>query len=141
MRIWSVHPKYLDAKGLVALWRETLLAKNVLMDRTKGYVNHPQLIRFKETKNPVKSINYYLQTVWEEAKNRKYNFDSSKFDVETEIEKIPITVGQIDYETSHLMKKLAKRDAVRYKQYVNQVLEVHPLFYLKEGSVEAWERL
>ena len=30
MRIWSLHPKYLDAKGVVALWRETLLAKNVL---------------------------------------------------------------------------------------------------------------
>ncbi len=141
MRIWSVHPKYLDAKGLVALWRETLLAKNVLMGRTKGYVNHPQLIRFKETENPVKSINYYLQFVWEEAKNRKYNFDSSKFDIETEIEKIPVTVGQIDYETSHLMKKLANRDVVRYKQYDKQVLEVHPFFYLKEGSIEAWERL
>jgi hypothetical protein len=47
MRIWSIHPKYLDIKGLVALWREALLAKHVLEGRTKGYRNHPQLDRFK----------------------------------------------------------------------------------------------
>jgi hypothetical protein len=29
-RIWSLHPKYLDARGLVALWREGLLAQAVL---------------------------------------------------------------------------------------------------------------
>ncbi|WP_368086417.1 pyrimidine dimer DNA glycosylase/endonuclease V [Nitrosomonas sp. Nm34] len=26
MRLWSIHPKYLDAKGLLALWREGLQA-------------------------------------------------------------------------------------------------------------------
>jgi len=25
MRLWTLHPKYLDARGLVALWREGLL--------------------------------------------------------------------------------------------------------------------
>jgi len=53
MRIWSLHPKYLDAKGLVALWRETLLAKNVLEGKTTGYRNHPQLERFKRTDNAI----------------------------------------------------------------------------------------
>ena len=28
MRLWTLHPKYLDAAGLVALWREALLAQN-----------------------------------------------------------------------------------------------------------------
>jgi len=37
MRLWTIHPKYLDAKGLVALWRETLLAKHVLEGKTPGY--------------------------------------------------------------------------------------------------------
>jgi hypothetical protein len=27
MRIWTVHPRYLDPKGLVAAWREALLAQ------------------------------------------------------------------------------------------------------------------
>jgi hypothetical protein len=30
MRLWSLHPRYLDAKGLQAVWREGLLAKKVL---------------------------------------------------------------------------------------------------------------
>ena len=47
MRLWSVHPKYLDARGLVALWREALLAQAVLRGRTNGYVHHPQLQRFR----------------------------------------------------------------------------------------------
>lgn len=37
MRLWTLHPKYLDPKGLVALWRETLLAQRVLAGRTRGY--------------------------------------------------------------------------------------------------------
>jgi hypothetical protein len=41
MRLWSIHPEYLDAKGLVALWREALLAQNVLQCNTKGYKKHP----------------------------------------------------------------------------------------------------
>jgi hypothetical protein len=53
MRIWSLHPKYLDAKGLVALWRESLLAKQALESKTKGYKNHPQLNRFKNSGNAV----------------------------------------------------------------------------------------
>jgi len=78
MRIWSLHPKYLDAKGLVALWRETILAQKVLEGKTKGYKNHPQLNRFKNTDNPVGAIAVYLKYVAEEADKRGYNFDSNK---------------------------------------------------------------
>jgi hypothetical protein len=63
MRIWSLHPEYLDTKGLVSLWRETLLAKKVLEGKTEGYKNHPQLIRFKKSDNPLKHINQYLMKV------------------------------------------------------------------------------
>ena len=79
MRIWSIHPKYLDSKGLVALWRETLLAKHVLEDKTKGYRNHPQLNRFKSYSEPLAAINLYLNGVYNEALNRQYNFDYTKF--------------------------------------------------------------
>jgi len=67
MRLWSLHPKYLDSKGLVALWRETLLAKHVLEGKTKGYRNHPQLDRFKLSEDPLAAINYYLQMIYEES--------------------------------------------------------------------------
>ena len=79
MRIWSLHPKYLDTKALVALWRETLLAKKVLEGKTIGYKNHPQLFRFKKSVVALDAINYYLQFVWIEAENRSYNFNKDKF--------------------------------------------------------------
>jgi hypothetical protein len=80
MRIWSLHPQYLDTKGLVALWRETLLAKNVLAGNTKGYKNHPQLKRFKNTDNPLHAINQYLSIIYQEASSRGYTFTREKID-------------------------------------------------------------
>ncbi len=109
MRIWSLHPKYLDPKGLVALWRETLLAKNVLENKTKGYKNHPQLIRFKNSDNPIAAINQYLAEVHEEATNRNYNFNPQKIDWKFIPTKIKVTNKQLEYEFKHLQKKLKKQ--------------------------------
>lgn len=141
MRIWSLHPKYLDAKGLVALWRETLLAKNVLKGKTKGYINHPQLYRFKQTSNPLEAIDFYLYHIWNEAHARNYKFDKSKFNIIDKVAKIAVTKGQVDFEREHLLKKLKIRDTYKYNKIlvVNQ-LEVHPLFILKKGDIEPWEK-
>ena len=78
MRIWSLHPKYLDNIGLIALWRETLLAKHVLSGKTKGYTNHPQLTRFRKESSPIDRIDQYLSVILEESVVRGYNFDRSK---------------------------------------------------------------
>ena len=110
MRIWSLHPKYLDAKGIVALWRETLLAKNVHENKTKGYKHHPQLDRFKKSKVPVAAINLYLSYVYEEAVKRGYNFDKKKFSRSNKRMKLKVMSGQMDYEVKHLLKKLKVRD-------------------------------
>jgi len=59
MRLWSLHPKYLDAQGLVALWHEALLAKAVLRNETKGYRNHLQLERFRASSMPLLTINSF----------------------------------------------------------------------------------
>lgn len=75
MRLWSLHPSYLDAVGLVALWREGLLARKVLQGQTKGYIHHPQLFRFRETGNPIHVLDFYLKTVHDESIHRGYNFD------------------------------------------------------------------
>src|SRR6187549_2912202 len=99
MRIWSLHPKYLDTKGLVALWRETLLAKHVLEGKTKGYKNHPQLNRFKTTKAPLDSINQYLSEVYTEASRREFNFDKNKINWNFKKIKLSVTKGQLSYET------------------------------------------
>jgi len=141
MRIWSLHPKYLDAKGLVALWRETLLAKHVLEERTKGYKNHPQLNRFKKAPNPLNVINFYLKSVWLEATERNYSFDKNKFIEISEIEQINVTTGQLNFEKKHLLQKLQLRDLTKYNSFVGLVnFEPHSLFNLIDGDIEPWEK-
>lgn len=140
MRIWSIHPKYLDPKGLVALWRETLLAKNVLEGKTSGYTNHPQLIRFKEAANPHVCINWYLNGVFGESLKRNYKFDRSKFQRTKEPARLPVTMGQLAYEKEHLLKKLQVRNLNHYHQIKPiKELDPHPLFIPVKGDVEDWE--
>ncbi|MDV2583069.1 pyrimidine dimer DNA glycosylase/endonuclease V [Alkalibacillus haloalkaliphilus] len=143
MRLWSVHPTYLDAKGLVALWRETLLAQKVLLGETKGYRNHPQLIRFREQENPMGAIGHYLSGVHEEATLRGYRFDRTKIVAPEKVSEIPVTTGQIGYEWEHLLRKLETRDPNRFDQIKkNNTNDVkpHPMFNIIEGSIEHWER-
>jgi hypothetical protein len=141
MRIWSLHPEYLDAKGLVALWRETLLAKHVLQGKTKGYKFHPQLERFRSLKNPVNAIDEYLSVVYLEALRRGYNFDEKKIDLNFKIVRIPVNRGQLEYETAHLLSKLKLRDKERYKALKDvKILMPHPLFTVVDGPVESWEK-
>ena len=141
MRIWSIHPKYLDRQGLLAVWRETLLAKKVLENKTKGYKNHPQLIRFKNSKSPEKSIDAYLKGIWFEAKERGYSFNEEKFKKSNEKIFLEVTKGQVEYEFAHLLKKLEKRDVVKFEKikYIEEI-EAHPLFKIVEGKVEKWEK-
>lgn len=140
MRIWSLHPKHLDTKGLVALWRETLLAKHVLEGKTKGYKNHPQLNRFKEI--GLDAINQYLSIVYLDSISRKYKFNKDKIDWNFEPKKITVTNGQIDYEIKHLLSKLSVRDSVKYNELKrNTNFEIHPIFEVVDGGIEDWEIL
>lgn len=140
MRIWSIHPKYLDSKGLVALWRETLLAKKVLEGRTSGYTNHPQLIRFKKVINPPGCINWYLNVVFQESIKRNYKFDRTKFQLTEEPIHLPVTKGQLDYEKEHLLKKLQIRNSQHFHQIKSiKTFDPHPLFKPVKGGVEDWE--
>lgn len=140
MRIWSLHPKYLDARGLVALWREALLAQKVLQGETRGYRHHPQLDRFKAQPDPVAAVGAYLLHVWKEADRRGYQFDRSKIAAPPSRRKMPVTTGQLAYEWDHLQAKLRNRDPVKFR--ANQRapdLLAHPLFEPTEGEVEPWE--
>jgi hypothetical protein len=140
MRIWSLHPKYLDVKGLVALWRETLLARHVLEGRTKGYLHHPQLKRFKAAEHPTDCLNQYLTVVYEEAEKRGYHFDKSKINPDFQQSRLPVTKGQIEFEKNHLLNKLITRDIDKFNNLVSQEnFLCNPLFYLIEGEVEDWE--
>lgn len=147
MRIWSLNPKLLDSKGLVAVWREALLAKNVLLGNTKGYRNHPQLDRFKNSPDSIYAINYYLKIIYEESIVRNYSFDNSKFSCadRTPKFKIPLTDGQLNYELYHLLKKIEVRDPkfLTLLKSDNAVFLIkpsaHPLFQIYSGPIESWE--
>lgn len=142
MRIWSLHPRYLDSKGLVALWRETLLARHVLSGSTKGYRNHPQLDRFKAVDFPVEAIDRYLAVVHEEAVQRGFNFDRSKFNQDHRTVQLEVSRGQLQHEFAHLLKKLVVRDPSRRKELLgSKKILPHPMFTVVWGGVEPWERL
>lgn len=142
MRIWSLHPKYLDVKGLLAVWRETLLARAVLSGQTKGYTQHPQLLRFKGS-DAVARVDAYLWGIYDEAVSRGYRFDGSKMSAgRAERPCLPVTEGQLRYEWQHLRAKLL----VRCPEWCERVGEIevpepHPLFFAVAGEVEAWERI
>lgn len=141
MRLWSIHPKYLDARGLVALWREGLLAQKVLQGKTRGYTKHPQLVRFRNCGDPVGAIAAYLDAVSDEAESRGYRFNRNKILTKRYSGLIPITGGQAAYEFGHLVKKLKDRERFKYEQLKNnRKIDLHPLFKRVRGDVEAWEK-
>ena len=140
MRLWSIHPRYLDTKGLVALWREGLLAQKVLRGETRGYRNHPQLIRFRQTTNPLGAIATYLRAVADEAENRGYRFDRSKIVRNRFSGDIPVTSGQMRYEFEHLLHKLKRRDPGKFKSLKQlRNIALHASFRRVRGDVADWE--
>jgi len=142
MRLWSIHPKYLDRVGLVALWREALLAKAVIEGKTKGYKKHPQLERFRKSRNPVNSINSYLLSIYEEGAKRGYKFDKSKIGKKFSDEKIPVKKGQVEYEFYHLKNKLRFRSPEKFHSLLEiKNVETNRIFYVVDGGVESWEKV
>ena len=141
MRLWSLHPSYLDAKGLVALWREGLLARAILSGSTQSYKHHPQLERLKSCSMPIATIDRYLWFVYEEAVRRGNHFDKAKLGPRIECPQIPVTQGQLNYELKHLKVKLKSRDTGKYRE-ISAVgnPEPHPSFIIVPGNIEPWEK-
>ena len=142
MRLWTIHPRHLDAAGLVALWREALLAQAVLLDRTRGYTRHPQLERFRNADDPAAYIANYLRVVADEAKSRGYAFDSTRIVAPARaVRPIAETKGQLLYEWEHLGRKLERRSPKWYRDKIAGAPPTsHPLFRIVAGGVRNWER-
>ena len=140
MRLWTLHPQFLDAKGLVALWREALLAQAVLRGRTRGYRHHPQLDRFREHVAPLSAINTYLLAVHAESIERGYRFDRAKVGPVRTHAVVTATDGQLEYEWRHLLAKLRARSPGDYRRLKSLGRpEPHPLFEIREGPIAPWE--
>lgn len=139
MRIWSLHPSLLDRRALVACWRETLLAQKVLRGLTRGYTNHPQLIRFRAHPQPLEAVAAYLSGLADEADARGYSFNRALIGAGEDgagescadknctdkankngadkaenpyasVALIPVPLGQLEYELAFLRHKVAGRD-------------------------------
>lgn len=168
MRIWSLHPSLLDRRALVACWRETLLAQKVLRGLTRGYTNHPQLIRFRAHPQPLEAVATYLCGLADEADARGYSFnraligagkdsadknsagDNSADRAENpyaSVASIPVPLGQLEYELAFLQHKVAGRDPEWEHQLRERLAArgelaacAHPLFEVVPGAIEPWEK-
>ena len=141
MRLWSIHPKYLDRVGLVAVWREALLAQAVLAGRTRGYRNHPQLERFRAHPAPRRAIAAYLAGIHAEAVARGYRFNRALISHPGGVALIPVSRGQLRHELEHLRRKLRARCPSGAGGLPAAVPLPHPLFIPVPGKVEDWERV
>lgn len=141
MRLWTLHPRYLDPPGLVALWREALLAQRVLLGATRGYRHHPQLDRFRQAGDPPASIAAFLLAVATEADERGYRFNRALVVAEPAGEQLEATTGQLLFEAQHLGTKLARRNpALLQRLPVTGTPAAHPLFSVVPGPLARWER-
>jgi hypothetical protein len=141
VRLWSLHPRYLDAPGLVALWREGLLARAVLRGETRGYRHHPQLERFRAHPTPRRAVDAYLHSVCDEAMARGYSFDRAKLGPRRAVKPLKVTRGQVSHEWQHLLRKLRRRAPARFRAArLVKSPACHPLLRRRAGALEPWER-
>jgi hypothetical protein len=142
MRLWSLHPRYLDSKGLTAAWREALLARAVMAGQTRGYRAHPQLLLFERCADPLATIETYLHGLLAEAQARGFGFDAGKLSDAASCRRLTVTRGQLAFECRHLRAKLRVRDPDRLRRLPRgtATVEAHPLFRVVAGPIAEWER-
>ena len=141
MRLWTLHPRYLDTRGLVAAWREALLAQAVLLGRTRGYTKHPQLARFLAAPSPRAAMAAYLRGIQHEGARRGFRLDAARIALAPAAVPCKATRGQLAWEWAHLMEKLRTRDPERFaRQSSLRHPRAHPLFRMIAGEVEPWEK-
>ncbi|GAA4834768.1 pyrimidine dimer DNA glycosylase/endonuclease V [Garicola koreensis] len=146
MRLWSLHPSLLDRQGLIACWRESLLAQAVLRGSTRGYTRHPQLERFRDHPRPLTAVAAYLEGLYSESRERGYRFDGDRIlggpaDHLAQVDRITVTDGQLRLEWAHLQSKLAARSPHLHDSGPPPTpVPVHPLFDAAAGPPATWER-
>lgn len=141
MRLWTVHPRYLDGKGLLAAWREGLLAQAVLLGQTRGYTRHPQLHRFRTRSSPMACIACYLTEIANEADRRGYKFDRTRILARRSTGKLIETRGQLQFEWKHLKRKLRRRAPKVYRSCCKiSAPAASPMFRIVPGPIQEWEK-
>lgn len=133
MSLWSVHPRYLDNKGLISAWNRGLQLQKQLSTEPARNTGNSQLIMFSRQEKPLHAIGSYLSFIASEGCRRGYKFTHEKilypnFDEEL----LPIDSEQLRSENQMLQNRLKTRDKNRYQQLSSQSWpETHPLFNRK----------
>ncbi|MDA4893524.1 pyrimidine dimer DNA glycosylase/endonuclease V [Streptomyces sp. MS2A] len=142
MRLWSLHPRYLDRAGLVAGWREALLAQAVILAPERGYARHPQLLRFRRAEDPLAAIGDFLSVLADEADRRGYRFARERIRATGSAAELSVTTGQIAYEWGHLRTKLQTRSPEVWERWRTiETPDPHPCFAVVPGPIADWERV
>ncbi|WP_221584025.1 pyrimidine dimer DNA glycosylase/endonuclease V [Microbacterium sp. G2-8] len=142
MRLWSLHPRHLDRAGLVAAWREALLAQAVILSPGRGYSNHPQLRRFQQTEDPLAAIGDFLTAIVDDADARGYRFVREKILATGSRAELTVTTGQLAYEWSHLSEKLRRRSPDVWERWQGiHAPDPHPSFVVVDGPIAEWEKV
>jgi len=77
MKIYLMHPSYLDSKRLVETWRSSVLIKNVLIGKGgKNLFYNKYVCLFSRSHYPINFIIRYMIDVKAEADKRDFKFDS-----------------------------------------------------------------
>jgi hypothetical protein len=157
VRLWSIHPEYLDRMGLLGLWREALLAQQVLHGETENYKNHSHMQRFYALpkEDAMQYMSDYLFFVWQEGKLRGYKLNVNHIkdprnggSLSGSPRKLfTVSSGQLALEYQILCMRTRNRDHKhflgledKYPSHRMWVPKPNPVFTLIHGRKEEWEK-
>ncbi|OQB09054.1 MAG: hypothetical protein BWY21_00959 [Parcubacteria group bacterium ADurb.Bin216] len=151
MRLWSIHPVYLDDIGLSRCYYEGIGGLKTML----GMQRHPQLNRFKQSKDPVNNLKYYLIHVYTESVFREKDY--KHFELLEDLclksykpDYIPVSNKQLEFEIRWLVGKMSTERCYNSHQKIERLMYdyqnknisslTHHLFNVVDGEIEDWER-
>lgn len=154
MRLWTIHPKYLDGKRLTSQWKEGIqmmhiwkeIGENPEPAKRLGYVSHPQVRRLSNLLVADSGLislllHQHLTAVHEESVQRSYSFNKKLIDDLApdckNAPKVYVTMGQVAYEFALMA---TKNNEWSQKVAIDPYMLCNPIFQVVSGSIESWEK-
>ena len=148
MRLWTIHPRYLDNLTLFTCWKEAITARKELKDEAISPTHHPQLIRFRKCGTPVATMNSYIYNLFLELKVRHVKVDHKELGRYRRYERIKVGFGQLYYEFYFLQGKLKNRSRTKcndnfYRHWLDAGMLVSNTVFLINpvNGIEKWEEV
>lgn len=143
MRVWTIHPKYLNRKELSACWHDGLRALKVLSEPEKYQRFYEGLSVFRVQSEPVYALAKYLQAIGKEGVKRGLQMDLSLLpEVPKDFRlKIPVSEERIASERKLLTKRLAGLGRWHLRKFQSMLPgRTNPLFFVQnDNHPSPWE--